>query len=88
MDATSANTATLIQAWWPIILSSIFYTAWCVRLEAKVLYLQQDRKESTERAQRTETVLWAKLDAMQLAMVEMVREVAKLQGMIENKRNN
>jgi len=82
MDAFSAS---LVQAYWPIILSTIIFIGWGARLEAKFGYLEKDRGESRESASARETVLWIKLDTLQITVTELVREVAKLQGKIENR---
>lgn len=84
MDATHA---AFVQAYWPVLISTMVFIFWCARLESKVLYLEKDREEGRQATTQRETVLWSKLDNLQSTVTELVKTVAKLEGKLENKKD-
>lgn len=63
-----------IGAMWPILIGVMFGVIWLVRLEAKVLYLEREKK-----------MVWIKLDAIQVTLTEVLISLGKIQGKLETK---
>ena len=62
-----------IGALWPVFGGLIAFVMWLVRLEAKVMYLEKDKK-----------VIWSKLDEIQKCMTLILTSLAKIEGKLEN----
>ena len=58
---------------WEMLTTMGVIVVWLVRLEAKVLYLEQDRKDH-----------WEKIDRMQTKLNEIAELLARLEGKFEN----
>jgi hypothetical protein len=69
----------MVQIPWEIIITLALGLVWLVRLEAKVLYLEKDRKLDLERQES----LWNKLDSMQVTLTTILTSLAKLEGKME-----
>ena len=76
----SAETFSYI---WPVIVSSLFFIVWCVRLEAKVLTLERDHIKKEAADEKKDETLWAKMDSLQTSMNQMLLLVGELKGKIE-----
>lgn len=63
-----------INSLWPLGAAVVGMTAWFVRLEAKVMYLEKDKK-----------IMWNKLDDIQDSLTKILQALAKLEGKLENK---
>lgn len=82
-----AQTSQAVQAYWPIFLTGIIFIAGYSQLIFRVKNLEKDKDEDAAKATRKETVLWGKLDSMQATILALVREVAKLEGVLQTRRD-
>ena len=49
--------------------------------------MRRDRDGERKQVTNRETVLWGKLDVLQVTVTELVRTVAKMEGKLENHRD-
>lgn len=72
---------------WPIITgagTAIFILiVWCVRLEAKVLYLEKDHEDQKIHASEKHDTIWTKMDGMQGTLNSALQGIGKLEGKID-----
>jgi hypothetical protein len=61
-----------VTAFWPVLGSVLFFVVWLVRLEAKVLSLENDK-----------TSMNVKLDALQVTLTSIATSLARLEGRLE-----
>jgi hypothetical protein len=63
-----------VNEYWSLILAGICFLVWFIRLEAKVLNLENNRSEH-----------WEKIDRMQTKLNEIAEALARLEGWLDNK---
>lgn len=54
----------------------MFTLVWCIRLEAKVLYLEKNAEEN-------KLSIWQKLESLQSTLMELSQGVARIEGKLE-----
>lgn len=74
-----------LKDYMPLILSGIACIVWFVRIESKVLYLEKEKDAQQKTDKEKDTLLWAKLDGIQLTMNALAISVAKLETRADNK---
>lgn len=65
--------ARLIAELWPVFAGILFCVIWLIRLEAKVLYLEQDKDDH-----------WKTLEEMQRKMDLIASSLARIEGKLSN----
>lgn len=80
MNIMSAETLSYI---WPVVISTVFFIAWCVRLESKVGHLSEKHDSEKGTNEKKDETLWLKIDGIQSTMNQMLLVVGELKGKIE-----
>lgn len=83
---------------WHVLLTFVLLIAWCVRLEAKVLFLEKQLESEAARidhahqefqdqqSEKTQA-LWTKIDAMSAMMSAMLQAVGRLEGKLDGNQS-
>jgi hypothetical protein len=61
-----------INNFWPVLLSLLGVVVWLIRLESKVLFLEEDKKDK-----------WEKIDKIQEKLERISESLSRLEGKIE-----
>lgn len=69
---------------WPILLSILFVVIWCIRLESKVLYLEKDHEKTRAENIEKDKLIWAKQDALQTTLNQILQAIGELKGKLNN----
>jgi len=75
-----------VQDWKAIIIVGlvivgyiIALTAWLIRLEAKILYIEKDQQKKTD----SDKIMWDKIDDMQNGMSGIQQSLSRIEGKLE-----
>lgn len=75
--------AKIIVETWQAVLATVVLvvgvTAWLIRLESKILWLDRDRQDSKDEAAK----VWVKFDAMQVTLNSLLQSFGRLEGKID-----
>lgn len=71
-----------INHYWAIITAVFFGFAWLIRLEAKVLNIENKMSNHADANKE----MWIKFDSMQLQMTSLLQAVSRIEGHLDEKR--
>lgn len=69
----------------PWLFSAASCIVWFIRLESKVLSMEQIAKLRADEYKTTLDTLWKKIDELQLLATQSAISLAKIEGRLENK---
>lgn len=77
-----------LPEFWPIIIACVVFIVWLIRLESKVLYLENDHKKEVEAKMLEQDKIWEKLNELQTTLTNILQSLARLEGKLEGREHD
>lgn len=72
-----------VLKFWPILVTLVVCLIWCIRLEAKVVFLEKILEKKLDEDLQKNKTIEIRFDNLQTMMTTVLQSLSKLEGIIE-----